>query len=178
METLIPVITRENTCCFSGYRPEKLPWRCDESDVRCTGLKRRMAEALEFAYEAGKRHFVCGMARGCDTYFCERVLDLREKRPGVTLEAAVPNEAQPDGWPEADRRRYRELLRQCDYRTVVSTRRDRSSMHARNRYMVGKSSMLIAVYDGKPGGTAYTVRYAGKRGLEEIILGFVDVLRA
>ena len=30
---------REQTCCFTGHRPEKLPWRYDESDPRCVELK-------------------------------------------------------------------------------------------------------------------------------------------
>ena len=38
---------REQTCCFTGHRPEKLPWRYDESDPRCVELKGRLAAALE-----------------------------------------------------------------------------------------------------------------------------------
>ena len=36
----------------------------------------------------------------------------------------------------------------------------------RNRYLVDHANFLIAVYDGKPGGTQYTVEYARKKGLE------------
>lgn len=28
-------MNRETTCCFTGHRPEKLPWREDEGDPRC-----------------------------------------------------------------------------------------------------------------------------------------------
>ena len=34
-------------------------------------------DAVELAYEQGYRHFLCGMAQGCDLYFCETVLRLR-----------------------------------------------------------------------------------------------------
>ena len=47
---------REQTCCFTGHRPEKLPWRYDESDPRCVELKGRLAAALGDAYGKGKRH--------------------------------------------------------------------------------------------------------------------------
>ena len=34
---------RENTCCFTGHRPAKLPWGSRESDPRCTELKLELA---------------------------------------------------------------------------------------------------------------------------------------
>ena len=79
---------RPVTCCFTGHRPEKLPWGDDEADPRCRALKRKLADAVEAAYEEGMRHFICGMARGCDLFFAEAVLALRERRGDVTLEAA------------------------------------------------------------------------------------------
>jgi hypothetical protein len=42
-------------------------------------------------------------------------------------------------------------------------------MMKRNRYMVDKSSMLIACFDGRPGGTMSTVLYAQRAGLDVII---------
>ena len=52
-------MNRETTCCFTGHRPEKLPWREDEGDPRCLELKARLAGAVEAAYEKGMRHFHC-----------------------------------------------------------------------------------------------------------------------
>jgi uncharacterized phage-like protein YoqJ len=164
------MITRENTCCFSGYRPEKLPWRGDEADARCVRLKADIDSAAARAYADGMRHFVCGMARGCDMYFCESVIALRSRLDGVTVEAAVPHERQSAGWPAQDAARYDRLLAMCDVRTVVSAQYSRGAMAKRNRYMVNRSSALIAVYDGRPGGTGYTVSYAEKRGVKLIIL--------
>ena len=42
--------------------------------------------------------------------------------------------------------------------------------HICNRYLVNNFSRLICYYDGQPGGTAYTVEYARKNGLEIINL--------
>lgn len=162
---------RETTCCFTGHRPDKLPWGDDEGDPRCLALKARLDQALDRAYAAGCRHFICGMARGADLYFAEEVLALRARRPGVTLEGARPCESQADGWPEGDRRRYRAILDRCDYETLVQHRYDRFCMMRRNRYMVDRSARLIAVYDGVPrGGTARTLAYALRQGLESDIL--------
>ena len=101
---------RQESCCFTGHRPAKLPWGYNESDPRCVRLKKRIADAVLLAYQEGYRHFLCGMAQGCDLYFCEAVLALRERYPEVTVEAAIPCPTQADAWPEAERRRYRELV--------------------------------------------------------------------
>ena len=161
---------RESTCCFTGHRPEKLPWRDNEDDSRCVELKARLAQELEAAYEKGMRHFICGMARGADFYFCEAVLELRRRRPGVTLEAAIPCEEQAAQWKEKERDRYFSLIEQCDYETMVQLHFDKNCMLRRNRYMVDRSAMLIAAYDGMLGGTMYTISYAMKNGLEVVIL--------
>ena len=86
---------REHTCCFTGHRPDKLPWGTDERDPRCTALKRRLTDAIAAACAAGSRHFICGMALGSDLYFAEGVLALRQDHPDVTLECARPCESRP-----------------------------------------------------------------------------------
>ena len=106
-------MNRETTCCFTGHRPEKLPWREDEGDPRCLELKARLAGAVEAAYEKGMRHFLCGMARGADFYCCEAALALRERRPGVTVEAVIPCEEQAARWRERDRERWFSLVERC-----------------------------------------------------------------
>lgn len=162
---------RATTCCFTGHRPDKLPWGKAENDPRCLNLKRRLEEELERAYEAGYRHFICGMARGADLYFAQAVLALRVRHPEVTLEGARPCESQADGWPEADRRLYQSLLDQCDFETLVQHRYDRGCMTRRNRYMVDHAARIIAVYNGVPhGGTAQTLLYAMRQGLETHVL--------
>ena len=62
---------RQNTCCFTGHRPAKLPWGNNEDDLRCKALKARLRAVVESAILEGTEHFICGMAEGCDLYFCE-----------------------------------------------------------------------------------------------------------
>ena len=161
---------RQESCCFTGHRPGKLPWKYNENDTRCLALKRRLADAVETAYEEGYRHFLCGMAMGCDLYFCECVLALRERHPEVTVEAAIPCPTQADTWPEVQRERYWRLVADCDFETMVSSEYAPSCMQRRDRYMVDHASLLIAAFDGSPGGTRYTVEYAMRRGLSIVDL--------
>lgn len=164
-------MTHANTCCFSGHRPSRLPWGDNENDPRCKALKARLLHALEDAYDQGYRHFLCGVAQGTDLYFGEAVLALRTRHPEITLEAAIPFEGQADHWPLEDQLRRKALLEGCDYESVVQHRYSPTCMHRRNRFMVDRSSRLLAVYDGQPGGGTYsTVLYAIQNHLEIVIL--------
>jgi len=163
-------LTRETSCCFSGYRPEKLPWRTKEDDPRCQELKRKIKLELEQLYRSGMRHFFCGMARGSDMYFCEAALNLREEYTEITIEAAIPCEAQAARWNEWERSRYFHLVGQCDVETFVSREYTKDCMIRRNRYMVDNSAVLLAVYDGKFGGTMQTIEYAARKGLKVITI--------
>ena len=158
------------TCCFTGHRPDKLPWGLDENDPRCTALKRSLLREVAGLYRRGFRHFISGMAMGCDLYFAEAVLNLRKSCPDLTLEGAVPCPTQADRWPEGQRRRWRELLGRCDLETVVQQHYDRYCMHRRDRYMVDRSAAVLAVFDGTAGGTRYTLNYAMDQKLEILLL--------
>lgn len=163
---------RAVSCAFTGHRPGALPWGADESDPRCVALKARLDELLRQVYQEGCRHFICGMARGADFYFCEGVIRLRGELPGIVLEAAVPFAEQSRRWSGEDRERHRELLAQCDMETLIQQLHSPTCMHRRNRYMVDHASRLIAVYNGQPGasGTLHTIHYAMRQGLRVDIL--------
>ncbi len=163
---------RAVTCAFTGHRPGALPWREDESDPRCLALKARLDQAVERAYAQGCRHFICGMAKGADVYFCEAVIKLRAAHPDVRLEAAVPFPGQSDRWNRADRERYQRLLSQCDFETLIQQTRSPGCMHRRNRYMVDHAGLVIAVFNGRPehSGTLATLNYAMLQGVRTDIL--------
>ena len=159
---------RAQTCCFTGHRPMKLPWGMNEDDPRCLMLKAELAARLEGLYALGFRRFLCGMAIGCDMYFAEAVLALREDHPDVRLEAVIPFGDQPGRWNEKQRRRYNSLIDRADRVTVLQTVYTSDCMMRRNRWMVDRSSILLACYDGRPGGTMNTILYAERSGLRVI----------
>ena len=154
------------SCCFTGHRDSKLPWKDREEDPRCLALKERIFDAVEALYRSGIRHYICGMATGCDFYFCELVLQLRQKYGDVSVEAAIPCATQCRGWSAAEQQRWRRLVDACDYETLVQEQYTPDCMQRRNRYMVDHASLLIAVHDGQSGGTRRTIEYAMRRGLD------------
>ena len=158
------------SCCFSGHRPAKLPWKYNERAPRCIEFKDRLFSVIGAVYDSGISHFICGMALGCDIYCAEAVIKLKEMHGDITLEAAIPYSGQADNWGEYNRRRYERILSLCDKTTVIQESYSPSCMMRRNRYMVDRSNVLVACYDGKPGGTWNTIRYAMDKDVEVIQL--------
>lgn len=149
------------SCAFTGHRPQFLPWGDREEEKRCLAVKEQLHQAVWKAYEEGYRHFICGMALGCDFYFGEEVVKLKALDPQVRLEAAIPYPEQAGNWSQRDRLRHRRLLEQCDVETVVQQTYTKGCMIRRNQYMVDHAQRLIAIYNGKcRGGTYATIRYA------------------
>ena len=158
-------------CAFTGHRPERLPWGLNEADPRCAALKTLLRRTVREVYDRGFHTFLCGMARGCDQYFAEAVLAVKaDGARDAQLCAMIPCPSQPDGWDAASVARYWALLDACDRIEVLEDHYSPGCMLRRNRYMVDRSSRLIAVYDGMLGGTMYTLAYAMKQGLDIITL--------
>ena len=106
------------------------------------------------------------LSQGCDLYFCELALALRQRHGDVSVEAAIPCPTQADGWPRTQQERYRRLVAACDYETLVQSSYSPGCMQRRNRYMVDHAALLLAVHNGQPGGTRRTMEYAMRRGLQ------------
>ena len=159
---------RENTCCFTGHREYKLPWGSDENDPRCRKLQQQLFDAVDAVYAAGIRHFICGMANGCDLYFFRRCALSAPAAPRGHDRGGHP--LRRPGRPLAAGAARALRLRPAPVR--LSDARagglHPGCMMRRNRYMVDASRILIAAFDGRPGGTARTLEYAARRRLEII----------
>ena len=158
------------TCCFTGHRPSKLPWGEDETSPLCRRLQGELIARLQGIYEAGYRHFICGLAAGCDLYFAEAILALRRQGATLTLEAAVPFDDQAERWNKGQQARYADLLSRCDQITHVSHLYTPDCMLRRNEYMIDRSSLLLACFAGTNGGTMKTILYAQRSGIKTEIL--------
>lgn len=159
-------------CAFTGYRPEKFPFGDNEADPRCEQLKQKLfCEILRMTRE-GVSVFMSGMARGVDLWAAEAVLQIQNVKPSQKIElwAIVPYDRQPLAWSAKERARYQRILEQAAHVEYISHDYYNGCLQKRNRYMVDHATHLLAVYDGQPGGTASTVRYAQKKGLEITII--------
>ena len=67
---------RSHTCCFSGYRPEKMPFRTYDPDA-VQALEAALDRAVEYAVSQGYHTFLSGMAAGFDIWAAEAVIRAR-----------------------------------------------------------------------------------------------------
>ena len=161
-----------NACALIGCRSQNLPYRNDERDSRCEQLKQKLfCEILRMTRE-GVNVFMSGMARGVDLWAAEAVLQIQNVKPSQKIElwAIVPYDRQPLAWSAKECARYRRILEQAAHVEYISHDYYNACLQKRNRFMVDHATHLLAVYDGQPGGTASTIRYARKKGLEITII--------
>ena len=156
---------------FTGLRPHKLPWGTNEEHPACLSLQMAIRERLIWLIEnENVRHMISGMAMGIDMICAELVLELKNICPDVTLEAAIPCRGQDLLWSQKYRNRYGQILERCDSIHVVSEEYTDDCMERRNKYMVDKCDLLLAVWNGKPGGTGNTISHAKKQGKQIIMI--------
>ncbi|MBQ3108089.1 MAG: DUF1273 family protein [Clostridia bacterium] len=151
------------TMCFTGHRPDKLPWGNDEHAPECRTFRLRLMAAVYHAVEEGYTRFLTGMAEGIDLMAAEIVLTLREAKPEIQLECALPYRKNGSA-------RFQRILQQADTVTTVSENYHSACMRMRNRYMVDQSDMVLAVYNGSSGGTKQTIEYARTQGKKVQVL--------
>lgn len=159
-----------HTLCFTGHRPQKLPWGENEDDERCKKMKKTLKEKIIEAIKNGYIYFISGLALGFDIISAEMILELKNDYPHIKLIGAIPCKDQYKLWKPYQIERYKKVLAKCDsFRCLYDTYNDKCMLE-RNDYMLNNSSMVIALYNGKGGGTGYTIKKAKEKGLETIII--------
>jgi uncharacterized phage-like protein YoqJ len=163
---------RQNSCCISGHRPKKLPFRDYEDGPDCRRLMMLLASEVDKMLENGVTSFLTGMAPGTDIIAARIVLEKRRDHSAddIRLIAVVPYEGQADQWPEIYRERYFRILSLADEVVTLYTRKTDTCIREVCRYMVDACDHLIAVYNGSEGGTQYTIDYAAEKGRDIVVI--------
>lgn len=152
---------------ITGHRPNGLPkeYGYNLNNEAWTKLKEYIEATIEECYKYATPNeeltLVTGMALGVDTVFWEVAAKLRKSNKNIKIEAAVPFVGQEKKWTEESQKQYKRMLSESDKVTIVSEGGFATyKMMARNRYMVNKSDIVIAVICKETGGTAKCVKYA------------------
>ncbi|NBH78546.1 DUF1273 family protein [Clostridiaceae bacterium] len=149
---------RQHRCCFTGHRPEKLDR--PEAEV-IEGLKKEIRTAIA----DGFRTFISGMARGVDLWAAEIVLDLRANGAAIRLICASPYRGFEVRWSQDWQERYRRVMEQANLVRFICPSYSRDCFQRRNEWMIDHSARVIAVNNGRPGGTRNTAAYAKRNGV-------------
>ncbi len=154
---------RKHRCCFTGHRPEKL--KLSEPEL-ATRLEAEIGQAIDGGYTT----FITGMAKGTDLVAAEIVLRLRERDGRLKLICALPHPGFGLHWSGGWTERFQQVLYQADLVRTICPSFSYSSYQARNEWMVRHSALVIAVFNGEPGGTKNTLDYAKKSNVPCVII--------
>ncbi len=153
----------DGICCFTGHR-------VIAGDLLRSGvLNARLDAAIASLAARGIKTFRAGGARGFDTLAAQAVLRAREQY-GLQLHLYFPCPSQADAWTEQERIVYNQIKEAADKVFLTSPSFYKTCMLTRDRAMVTGADVCVAYFTGARGGTAYTVNYALKSGLELINL--------
>ncbi len=148
------------TCCFTGHR--ELP-EMDSESYRA--LLAALETAVRDAIGEGCTRFVIGGALGFDLLAGEWIATLKKIDPAVTLAVYIPYRGQANGYPDAEKARYRALLAAADETIVLNETYHRGCMRERNARMVRDADLCIAYVRRRPSGSAQTMRLAERKGI-------------
>ncbi|MBQ8380514.1 MAG: DUF1273 family protein [Clostridia bacterium] len=159
------------TCCVTGHRPSGFPFKRKEDSDRYILYKLTLAAKVKELIDSGCDSFITGLAEGADLDFAWSVINLRDLHPEIKLEGAAPYRRAPSFYPtERD-----EVMAKCDKVTVLSERYYEGCMQRRNMYMVDKSDVVLAIWNGETkGGTWNTIAYARRLGKKIIYIMLYD----
>jgi len=160
-----------NTACFTGHRPNKLGGY-NENNPIAINIKEKLKIAIIYAIEKQNIiNFISGMAMGVDMWAVEILIDIKKSYPHIKIVGAIPFLGQETKWYKETQIKYNNLLKQLDKIEYVSSPGYSAyKMQIRNEWMVNHSKIVIAVWDGTPGGTANCVKYARSKNKKIIHL--------
>lgn len=158
--------------CTAGHRPDKLGGYSEATSVKTLNVARQAIVELK------PTKVISGMALGWDTALAVAALEA-----SIPLIAAVPHRGFDGKWFPTSQKLYKEILEIAEEVVYVDELEGKAAlpyqvanrfmkprvyspikMQTRNMYMVDKSDVVAALWDGSTGGTFNCLKYAEKVG--------------
>lgn len=155
------------TVSFTGYRTGKLPFGNDYECELAKKLKSNLMSIFDQLFQKNYNCFLTGGAIGSDLIAADAIAEVLKsygKRASRSISfICLPCHNHVKSWSQKEKNYLERLLNEGTYAFYVSDRSYyKGCMQVRNKYMVDNSAVVVAVYDGKPGGTKNTLDYAEK----------------
>lgn len=148
-------------CCFTGHRPKKI--NLSEKEVKIL-----LEKAIDNAIANGYVTFITGMASGSDIWAAEIVLERKKSNSNLHLICAVPYYGFEKSRTITEQERYKRIINDADLVKEICDKYFKGCYQVRNEWMVNRSSLVIAVFNGQKSGTKNTVDYAKQKGIKII----------
>ena len=93
------------------------------------------------------------------------MLEKKKQNDALHLICAVPHPEFEKRRGFFEERRYNHILKNADYITTISDHYYKACYQKRNEWMVDRSSLVIAAWNGQPSGTKNTIDYAKRKNV-------------
>ena len=162
-------IPKEQTLCFTGHRPEKLP-----KDEKLPALLDTLYYYIDEAVRQGYRLFLDGMADGIDYLAAEYLFRKREEFPDIRVAGIQPCVNYEEFFQDRnyDLNRLHDMQQGFDGILCLdsqyckgSSQKNDALFRKRNCFLVDHSNALIAVCSLSRSGSKQTFNYAKKQNL-------------
>lgn len=150
---------RKRRCCFTGHRPDKMTLGEKE-------IKPMLEKAIDKAIENGYITFITGMAMGTDIWAAEIVLDRKKHNDKLHLICALPHPGFEARRSLTEKMKFNKIIKKADIVREINDHYFRACYQVRNEWMVDRSNLVIAVFNGQKSGTKNTVDYALRKGVK------------
>lgn len=173
---------------LTGHRPQKLGGFPGNHNYNERGYLDLQSDLESFILRALDQYdrVIChsGLALGGDTIWSKAILSVRERYPDrVEFHAEVPNRLQSNRWISQESKDFWNyqlevadnvtFYNDVDANATLTTGEMARDMELRNRGMLDKADVLLALHDGTDGtggGTGNAVRYAKQTNLHTIVV--------
>lgn len=152
---------RKHRCCFTGHRPDKVEFGEKE-------IKPLLEKAIDEAISKGFVTFITGMAMGTDIWAAEIVLDRRKKNDDIHLICALPHPGFENRRSFVEKMKFSKIIKNADLVKEINDHYFTGCYQVRNEWMVDRSNLVIAVFNGQKSGTKNTVDYAKKKNVQVV----------
>ena len=152
---------RKHRCCFTGHRPDKMEFGEKE-------IKPLLEKAIDEAISKGFVTFITGMAMGTDIWAAEIVLDRRKKNDHIHLICALPHPGFENRRSFVEKMKFSKIIKNADLVKEINDHYFTGCYQVRNEWMVDRSNLVIAVFNGQKSGTKNTVDYAKKKNVQVV----------
>ena len=158
--------------CFSGHRPNKLPFGYQANNPFELSFKKKLKESiLSLDHKPTKAIF--GGAQGVDIFGAEVCLDL-----GIPISAYIPFRGYESRWPSEKQKIWHKLLERCsEIKYICEGGYTAWKMQKRNKIMSDDSDLAIILFDGLPNGGTYNfVQYREKTNKKSILISPKEIV--
>ena len=149
---------RLHRCCFTGHRPDKM--ELGEKEIKPL-LEKAIDDAIAYGYVT----FITGMAMGTDIWAAEIVLERKKTSKDIHLICALPHPGFESRRSMTEKMRFNKIIKKADLVKEINDHYFTGCYQVRNEWMVDRSNLVIAVFNGQKSGTKNTVDYAKRKGI-------------